>query len=127
MDKFKNVQEPDWREEYPEVDALIEYLKSLPCHSTYILNTLRVQEVQFAYAVIAKLLKDIGSDARIECKQHEFNANVAVIRVECDALEFATTKNFSRATELATNLEIYPLTNGYIRMTLTFHGLLIPI
>ncbi|MBR4894007.1 MAG: hypothetical protein IKZ36_02275, partial [Kiritimatiellae bacterium] len=86
-----------------------------------------VQQVRFACAQINRVLKEAGVKAKIECKQHEFNANVAVIRVEGVSLEITNAEGFARAAEFATNTEIYPLTNGNVRMTFTFHGLLIPV
>ena len=114
-------------EDFVEIDALIEYLNTLPRHEVFMLNNLRVLQMRFACATIKKVLRETRSAAKIECKQHEFDPNVGVVRVEGASLNVVDIEGFVRASEFASNTEIYPLSTNKVRMTFTFHGMLMPI
>ena len=90
-----------------------------------ILNPIKVQQMQFAYSVLKYLTK--GVDAQLSYKMCEPYKSMGSISVEGANLTFANSEWFARAAEFASNTEIYPLTNGKVRMTLTFHGLVRPI
>lgn len=113
--------------DFAEIDALIAYLKTLPRNEVSILNYPRVQQMRFSCAMIKKVLRETSSEAKVECKRHEFDANVGVVRVEGVSLDIVDIEGFSRASEFASNTEIYPLKENKVRMTFTFHGLLTPI
>lgn len=114
-------------EDFAEIDKLIEFLNSLPRTEVSILNQQRVQQMRFACAMIKRVLRETNSDSKIECKQHEFDPNVGVVRVEGISLDIVDIEGFSRASEFANNTEIYPLKADKVRMTFTFHGLLTPL
>lgn len=113
--------------DFEEIDAFIEYLRELPTPKAKILNAPRVQQVRFASAMIKKVLRQTGCKAKVECKQHEFSANVGVVRVEGISLDIVDIEGFSRAAEFASSTEVYPLAANKVRMTFTFHDLLTPI
>ena len=90
-----------------------------------LLNPMKMQQMQFAYGVLKYLTKNSGSKIT-----YELNApfkSMGSISVEGTCLKFTNTEWFSRAAEFASNTEIYPLANGKVRMTLTFHGLVRPL
>ena len=114
-------------EDFAEVDALIEYLQSLPRPEVSILNPLRVQQLRFSGAMIKRVLRRSGCKAKIVCKQHEFEPSVGVVRVEGVPLEITDMDGFAKAAYFANNTEILPLENGKVKMSFTFHGLLTPM
>ena len=114
-------------EDLQAVDALIAYLKELPRAEVTMVNPHRVEQMRFSAAMMKKVLRETGSEARFECKQHESFSSVGVVRIEGAALNIIDIEGFSRAAEFASNTEIYPLNNGKVRMTFTFHGLTIPV
>ena len=114
-------------EDFAEIDSLIEYLETLSRPEVLLLNPSRVEQLRFSTAMIKRVLRETGSNAQIECKPHEFEPSVGVVRVEGVALEIKDLDGFARAAEFASNTEVYPLANNKVRMTLTFHGLLNPI
>lgn len=129
LEEFKKDFESEGfeKEDFAEVDALIEYLNNLPRNEVSILNYPRVQQLRFSCAMIKKVLRDTKCNAKVECKQHEFTPSVGVVRVEGMSLDIVDIEGFSRAAEFATNTEIYPLEANKVRLTFTFHGLLTPI
>ena len=92
---------------------------------TAMLNPLRIQQIQFAYGVMKYLTQNSG--VKISYALNEPFKSMGSISVEGKTLVFTNSEWFARAAEFASNTEIYPLTNGMVRMTLTFHGLVRPI
>ena len=126
-DIAKEFQDGEFHEEdFAEVDALIGYLKELPRQEVSVLDYSRVQHLRYSCAMIKRALRQTKSDAKIECKQHEFEPSVGVVRVEGVSIDITDIDGFSKAAEFATNTEIYPLKANKVRMVFTFHGLLIP-
>lgn len=90
-----------------------------------IINPIKIQQMQFAYGVLKYLTKN--SDAKLTYALHKPFQSMGSISVEGKNLMFTNSEWFSRASEFASNTDIYALTNGNVKMTLTFHGLVKPI
>lgn len=90
-----------------------------------VLNPIKIQQMQFAYGVLKYLTKDIG--AKLTYALNEPFKSMGSISIEGKNLTFTNAEWFARAAEFASNTEVYPLTNGNVKMTLTFHGLVRPI
>lgn len=90
-----------------------------------VLNPIKIQQMQFAYGVLKYLTKD--TDAKLTYALNEPFKSMGSITVEGKTLTFTNSEWFARACEFASNTEVYPLANGKVRMTLTFHGLVRPI
>jgi len=86
-----------------------------------ILNPLRLQQMKFAHSVMQKLTKE--TQMQTTYATHEPFASMGCITVEGDYLEFTDCKWLGRAMEFASNVDIYPLANGGVRLVLTFHRL----
>lgn len=92
---------------------------------TAVLNPIKIQQMQFAYGVIEYLTKN--TDAKLSYALNEPFKSMGSITIEGNILTFTNSEWFARACEFANNTEVYPLANGEVRMTLTFHGLVCPI
>lgn len=90
-----------------------------------VLNPIKIQQMQFAYGVLKYLTK--GTGAKLTYALNEPFKSMGSISVEDKSLTFTNAEWFARAAEFASNTEVYPLTNGNVKMTLTFHGLVRPI
>lgn len=90
-----------------------------------VLNPIKIQQMQFAYGVLKYLTK--GTGAKLTYALNEPFKSMGSISVEGKNLTFTNAEWFARAAEFASNTEVYPLTNGNVKMTLTFHGLVRPI
>lgn len=96
LEEFKKDFESEGfeKEDFAEVDALIEYLNNLPRNEVSILNYPRVQQLRFSCAMIKKVLRDTKCNAKVECKQHEFTPSVGVVRVEGVSLDIVDIEGF---------------------------------
>lgn len=90
-----------------------------------VLNPIKIQQMQFAYGVIKYLTQN--ADVRLSYSLNEPFKSMGSITVEGNNLTFTNSEWFARACEFASNTEVYPLVNGKVRMTLTFHGLVRPV
>ena len=90
-----------------------------------VLNPIKIQQMQFAYGVLKYLTK--GTGAKLTYALNEPFKSMGSISVEGKNFTFTNAEWFARAAEFASNTEVYPLTNGNVKMTLTFHGLVRPI
>jgi len=86
-----------------------------------ILNPLRVQQMRFSHSVMKNLTRD--SKMQVTYTMHEPFTSMGSITVEGDHLEFSDCKWLGRAIEFASNVEVYPLAEGGVRLVLTFHRL----
>lgn len=127
MEEFKRDTDGLSEEDFSEVDRLIEYLKTLPKSEMFVSNPIRVEQMRFAAGMMKRVLRETGSKAKFECKQHEFNPTMGVVRIEGASLDILDIEGFSRAAEFASNTEIYPLSKNAVRMTFTFQGLAEPV
>lgn len=114
-------------EDFATIDALIECIKELPRHETFVINPIRIKQMRYASAIIKRCLRNADCNATVECKQQEFDSTTGVIRIEGVSIEIMGASDFATAIGLATNSEIYPLTNGHVKMALTFQDILLPI
>ena len=116
---------PDCDKEYWEfIDSLIEYMKKTckpPESRVSLVNPLRVRELRFTYDLLKETVT--GADIEITLKKHSPITSMGVIAVSGKEIIFKDTKEFKKATSLATNFEVYSKTNGTVEMNFTFHGL----
>lgn len=90
-----------------------------------VLNPIRLKQMQFSYSVLKYLSH--GKNIKISYALHEPFKSMGSISVEGKSIDFTNAEWFSRVAEFASSTEIYPLVNGNVRMTLTFHGLINPV
>ena len=85
------------------------------------INVQRVDQLKFAYALAQKYASGINIKVRL-CENTPF-MGMGSVQIEGKSITFANTEWFARMAEFANNTEIYPLSNGTVRVTFTFYGL----
>lgn len=103
------------------LEALIDQLSEEEAKPA-IVNPARMTHIGFSYAVMKYLTKDIPG-GRVSYQLNEPFKEVGSVSVEAANLCFSKTEWFARAAEFANNMEVYPLENGMVRLTLTFFGI----
>ena len=121
------VKDFGFRDEYEAatVEAMWEELFAEDAKPT-VVNIPRLQQMEFAYAVVKYLSKDIPG-SRVSYKLYEPFKSMGSVSIEAGELAFLKTEWFARAAEFASNTEVYPLANGRVRLTFTFWGIAKPI
>lgn len=85
------------------------------------INVQREDQLKFAYALAQKYTSGINVRVRL-CENSPF-MGMGSVQIEGKSITFANTEWFARMAEFANNTEIYPLSNGMVRVTFTFYGL----
>lgn len=92
---------------------------------TSVLNLERMKQFQLAYGLTKTMTK--GSGAKVAFKPHSPYQSVGVISIVGKNIRFLHTEYFKPISKLASNIEIYPRTDGRVQINMTFHGLTVPI
>lgn len=94
-----------------------------------IINPYRMQHLAHTYKLMRYMTN--GTDAVVSYKLHEPFQSMGSVSVEGNDILIGASGQaiqwFLGAAKLASNFEAYPLTNGKVRLTFTFHGLTTPI
>ena len=92
---------------------------------TSVLNPVRMRELLFTYKAVKYLAR--GSLAKVSYKLHQPFQSMGSVSVTGKDILVRNPVNFIRAAKFASNIEVYPKTDGTVCMTFTFHGLTVPI
>lgn len=93
-------------------------------HSPHVLNEKRVKEMCYAVSMLEK----IGSDADATVC-HSFGENIQSMGsayIEGLDIVCRDTNLFSQVVRLADGIDVYPLTNGNVRIEFAFHNITVP-
>ncbi len=104
-------------------DALTDFMKRLPNPTVKLLNFPKYWKmIKVAYN-LQKLMEESNSDGSITVEiLQEFN--LGAVSVELPILTVLQPQGFAAVVSKADNFEIYPLTNGNLRMDITFQSVL---
>ena len=105
------------------LDALLELFKHLPESTVKIINPCRYQLMIQTAAKLTALLRKTMSEGEVNIEIND-TFNLGSISVELDSLTITEPLAFSDIICKADNFEIYPLTNGNIRLDIAFQGVL---
>lgn len=105
------------------LEGLMGFMKSLPKSQVKMLNPSRYKLMLRAAAQLTDLLRKTVSDGELEIDVDP-TFNLGSITVELDSLSVDEPLAFADVIYKADNFEIYPLTNGKIRLDVTFQSVL---
>ena len=119
----KNYFEEDYEN---TLDALLDFMKSLPQPTLKVLNTERYALMLKTATDLKELLCQTAESGCIDIDLvQEFN--LGSISFEAPDLVVYDSETFAKIISVCDNVEIYPLTNGNLRLNLTFQSVLKPI
>ncbi len=107
-------------------DALVDYLRQLPKAQLKVINPERYL-LMFKTAAKLKCLlsQDVEAGSIYIDILEEFN--MGSVSTELDSLTVLNTEVFADIVSPADNFEVYPLTNGNVRFTITFYSVLLSV
>ena len=85
------------------------------------LQPIRLQMMNFSYRILKRIAEENGMTVSYEL--HKPFQSMGNICLEGEDLVFLQCKQLARAISFADNIDVFPLTNGRIRLVLTFYGL----
>ena len=92
---------------------------------TQITSPAKLKQIEFVYKAMLHLAEQ--TNAKVTYKLNAPFKSMGSVSVEGNILSFTDRVWLTRAAEFATNFEVYPLANGNVRMTYTFHNITIDI
>jgi len=104
-------------------DALINYFKNLPKATIKMINPKRYRLMLEVAAQLTDFLKKTLSEGEINIEINQL-FNLGSISIELESLTINDPNAFSKLICKADNFEIYPLTNGNIKLDITFQSVL---
>lgn len=105
------------------LEGLMGFMKSLPESQVKMLNPSRYKLMLRTAAQLTDLLRKTVSEGELEIHVDP-TFNLGSITVELDSLSVDEPLAFADVIYKADNFEIYPLTNGKIRLDVTFQSVL---
>lgn len=108
------------------LDALLDYLRWLPKPTVQLLNIQRYRKMMEAAARLQKLVAETTPEGSMDIEIDQ-NFSLGSISIELPELSVLHPRAFSQVILEADNFEIYPLTNGNVRLDITFQRVLKPI
>ncbi len=105
------------------LEGLMDFMKSMPKSQVKTLNPSRYKLMLRTAAQLTDLLRKSVSDGTLEIDVNP-TFNLGAITVELDSLSVDEPLAFADVIYKADNFEIYPLTNGKIRLDITFQSVL---
>ena len=104
-------------------DALIDYLKSLPQATVKMIDLGNYSKLARSAVALQTLLQKQSDEGEITLEiLDEFN--MGSVTVELPELQIYNSTDFIKVISECDNFEVYPLTNGNMRLSVTFHGVL---
>jgi hypothetical protein len=120
--KYSDLNDAD----FEEINALIKHLRSLPREDdgNFKVDSRREEQVRVSFAYIKHALLETESYATIELDTSEYvSKGFGAITVKGLDLAITDMERFSRAIEFSDNMEVLPLVNGKVVLTLGFYGM----
>ena len=125
----------DFETEYTTEDEVMQALDSLILSTgeaileedskDAIINPLKVQQISSVYKAMKYLTR--GKKVDVTYTLHEPFNSVGCVSLLGRDISFVNTDWFSKVCKVASNIDIYPRTDGKVKIDLTFHGLTKPI
>lgn len=105
------------------LDALLDYIQFLPKPTVKLLNVPRYAQLMKAATNLQRLIAETVPEGFLAI-EFENDFNLACISTELPELSVTEIRSFCTILQNADNLEIYPLTNGHLRLDITFQRML---
>ena len=105
------------------LDGLMNFIEELPQAKVKVLNLERYKTMMAVAAVLTAVLQENNPEGELTIDVNE-KFNLGSISVELDSLTITSPTLFAELISKSDNFEIYPLTNGNIRLDITFQRIL---
>lgn len=88
-----------------------------------VLNEERISQLREAFYALLRLFDENGNEAEISYEENELTLTRGNFIIEGKQLRWGDMEKLGYILDAADNMDVYPLTNGGIRMTFGFYDL----
>ena len=120
---MKEMRNENYNEFERTLDGLMNFIEELPQAKVKVLNLERYKTMMAVAAVLTAVLQENNPEGELTIDVNE-KFNLGSISVELDSLTITSPTLFAELISKSDNFEIYPLTNGNIRLDITFQRIL---
>jgi len=115
-----------------ELNAFIEYLLMLQENDKEdkmrFINPIRLNELKYSLIQITRIIKRTSPNAKIEYDLNDgLDTGHAAIIIETDEISVKETKRLIESIKFASDIDIFPLKSGNMRIILGFKNMLLEI
>lgn len=122
-ERMKKMRNENYNEFESTLDGLMNFIEELPQAKLKILNLERYKTMMEVAAKLTAILRENNPEGEITIDVNE-KFNLGSISVELDSLTVTSPVIFAELICKSDNFEVYPLTNGNIRLDITFQRIL---
>jgi len=122
-ERMKKMRNENYNEFESTLDGLMNFIEELPQAKLKILNLERYKTMMEVAAKLTAILRENNPEGEITIDVNE-KFNLGSISVELDSLTVTSPVMFAELICKSDNFEVYPLTNGNIRLDITFQRIL---
>lgn len=122
-ERMKKMRNENYNEFESTLDGLMNFIEELPQAKLKILNLERYKTMMEVAAKLTAILRENNPEGEITIDVNE-KFNLGSIFVELDSLTVTSPVIFAELICKSDNFEVYPLTNGNIRLDITFQRIL---
>lgn len=126
FDEFDGLSD----EEFEQIDAVISAMAEQLEEDEEGTSFLNLDTQKLIMASFKKLKENVfhgNSDVQVSYELHQPFQSMGYISIIGKVISIYNPKVFAAISSLASNVEVYPKTNGTIQINLTYHGLTKPI
>lgn len=125
MGKQKEDQNCD-KGDFTVLDDLIRFIAVAPKPKTQMVDPKMLLALVNVGAKLERLLREVEANTRVELQFDPMFAT-ATLTAELDELTIYSIPDFCAVVAAAANFEVYPLTNGKIRLSILFRRAVRPL
>lgn len=122
-ERMKKMRNENYNEFESTLDGLMNFIEELPQAKLKVLNLERYKTMMEVAAKLTAILRENNPEGEITIDVNE-KFNLGSISVELDSLMVTSPAIFAELICKSDNFEVYPLTNGNIRLDITFQRIL---
>lgn len=94
-------------------------------NKTSIINPVKYKQIQGVYNALRYMTRD--SKVKVSCHLHKPYHSTCYISISGKNISFSNPNWFNKISEYASNIEIYPKTDGTTQVNLMFYDLTLPL
>lgn len=105
------------------LESLMEFMNLLPQATVKLINPIRYRAMMESVFNLKNLLADEYEEGEINIQIND-KLNLGAVSVELEDFSVSNMQKFLKILVTADCFEVFPLTNGQLRVELTFQGML---
>ena len=122
-ERMKKMRNKNYNEFESTLDGLMNFIEELPQATLKVLNLEKYKIMMEVATKLTAVLQENNPEGELTIDVNE-KFNLGSISVELDSLTITSPVLFAELICMSDNFDVYPLTNGKVRLDITFQRIL---